>query len=111
MNIMRKPVLWVGSTLDDIRLFPDHIKREIGHDLVQQGLEPRDFKPMQNLGSGILEIRIKEQSGAYRLVYVAKYHNAIYCLHAFQKKSEKTAKRDIEIIKARFKAIHQGEKS
>lgn len=89
----RKPILWVGSTLNDIRAFPDNIKRELGFDLdlVQQGLLPRDFKVMQNLGSGIMEIRVRDISGAFRLVYIAKFSDAIYCLHSFQKKTQKLA--------------------
>lgn len=103
----RKPIHWVGSTLDDVREFPDNIKRELGFDLdlVQQGLLPRDFKAMQNLGSGVMEIRVRDVSGAFRLVYVAKFANAIYCLHSFQKKTQKTAPKDLEIIKARYAAV------
>lgn len=106
---MRKPIHWVGSTLEDIRAFPDNIKRELGFDLdlVQQGLLPRDFKTMQNLGSGIMEIRERDQSGAFRLIYVAKFKNSIYCLHAFQKKTQKTSPRDIAIIKTRYDAIKE----
>lgn len=103
----RKPILWVGSTLNDIRAFPDNIKRELGFDLdlVQQGLLPRDFKVMQNLGSGIMEIRVRDISGAFRLVYIAKFSDAIYCLHSFQKKTQKTSSQDLEIIKARYAAV------
>ena len=103
----RKPIHWVGSTLDDVREFPDNIKRELGFDLdlVQQGLLPRDFKAMQNLGSGVMEIRVRDVSGAFRLVYVAKFANAIYCLHSFQKKTQKTSPKDLEIIKARYAAV------
>lgn len=105
----RKPIHWVGSTLDDVRSLPDNIKRELGFelDLVQQGLQPRDFKPMQNLGVGIMEIRVRDISGAFRLVYVAKFRNAIYCLHAFQKKTQKTPQQDIAIIKARYAAVQE----
>ncbi|EER48238.1 hypothetical protein AM305_04143 [Actinobacillus minor NM305] len=103
----RKPIHWVGSTLDDVREFPDNIKRELGFDLdlVQQGLLPRDFKAMQNLGSGVMEIRVRDISGAFRLVYVAKFTDAIYCLHSFQKKTQKTSPKDLEIIKARYAAV------
>lgn len=108
-KMTRKPIHWVGSTLNDIRLFPDSIKREIGFDLdlIQQGLLPRDFKAMKNLGAGVMEIRVKDISGAYRLVYVAKFSNAVYCLHAFQKKSQKTSSQDIATIKARYQAIKE----
>ncbi len=105
----RKPIHWVGLTLDDIREFPDNIKRELGFDfdLVQQGLLPRDFKAMANLGSGVMEIRVKNPSGAFRLVYLAKFKDAIYCLHAFQKKTQKTAPKDIAVIKARYAAVKE----
>lgn len=108
----RKPIHWVGSTLEDVKQFPDNIKREIGFDLdlVQQGLLPRDYKAMKNLGSGIMEIRVRDISGAFRLVYVAKFEDAIYCLHGFhlhgfQKKTQKTSSKDLAIIKARYAAI------
>lgn len=106
---IRKPIHWVGSTLDDVREFPDNIKRELGFDLdlVQQGLLPRDFKAMQNLGSGVMEIRVKDINGAFRLVYLAKLKNAVYCLHAFQKKTQKTSPKDIAIIKARYAALRE----
>lgn len=103
----RKPIHWVGSSLDDLKQFPDNIKRELGFDLdlIQQGLLPRDFKAMQNLGSGIMEIRVRDISGAFRVAYVAKFAEAIYCLHAFQKKTQKTAPKDLEIIKTRYVAV------
>ena len=103
----RKPIHWVGSTLEDVKQFPDNIKREIGFDLdlVKQGLMPRDNKAMKNLGSGIMEIRVRDISGAFRLVYVAKFEDAIYCLHGFQKKTQKTSSKDLAIIKARYAAI------
>ncbi|MGX3066013.1 type II toxin-antitoxin system RelE/ParE family toxin [Ursidibacter arcticus] len=111
MNIQnnRKPIHWVGSSLDDIKQFPDNVKRELGFDLdlVQQGLSPRDFKAMQNLGAGVMEIRVRDISGAYRLVYVAKFANAIYCLHSFQKKTQRTTPKDLAIIKARYIAIKE----
>lgn len=106
---MFAPIHWVGSSLEDIKQFPDNIKREIGFnlDLVQQGLLPRDYKAMQNLGSGIMEIRVRDISGAFRLIYVAKFEDAIYCLHSFQKKIQKTAPKDLAIIKARYAAIKE----
>lgn len=105
----RKPIHWIGTTLEDIKQFPDNIKREIGFDLdlVQQGLLPRDYKAMQNLGSGIMEIRVRDISGAFRLIYVAKFENAIYCLHSFQKKTQKTSPKDLAIIKTRYAAIKE----
>lgn len=108
-NNSRKPIHWVGSTLEDIKQFPDNIKRELGFDLdlVQQGLLPRDYKAMQNLGSGVMEIRVRDISGAFRLVYIAKFADAVYCLHGFQKKTQKTSPKDIAIIKARYAAVKE----
>ncbi|WP_233141567.1 type II toxin-antitoxin system RelE/ParE family toxin [Aggregatibacter actinomycetemcomitans] len=108
-QIERKPIHWIGSSLEDVKAFPDNIKRELGFDLdlVQQGLSPRDFKAMQNLGFGVMEIRVRDISGAYRLVYIAKLKKAIYCLHAFQKKTQKTSSQDLAVIKARYAALKE----
>ena len=102
-----KPVTWVGNSLDELNAFPAEIKRQLGYDLhlVQQGSMPRDFKVMRNLGSGVMEIRQRDETGAYRLVYVAKFEDMIYCLHSFQKKTQKTAAKDIEIIKERYRKV------
>ena len=72
---------------------------------VQQGDEPNDWKPMASIGEGVREIRIKAESGAFRIVYVANIGIQIYVLHAFQKKTQKTSLRDIELAQARFKTI------
>lgn len=103
----RKDIAWLGSTLAILRLFPDNIKSELGHDLdlVQQGLSPRDYKVMNNLGNGIIEIRQRDHNGAFRLVYVAKFTKRIYVLHAFQKKAQKTSPRDLELIKKRYQTL------
>lgn len=72
---------------------------------VQFGGEPKSFKPMPTVGAGAYEIRVRDESGAYRAIYVAKFETAVYVLHAFRKKSPQTAKRDIELAKARYKLI------
>ena len=89
-----KPVQFIGSSLDDLRDFPLTAKREAGYpiDQVQEGLEPDDWKPMNTVGQGVKEIRIRDASGAFRVIYVAKFADAIYVLHCFQKKTEKTSK-------------------
>jgi phage-related protein len=86
---------------------PDSVRRDIGLQLmrVQFGGEPRNFKPMLTVGAGAYEIRVRDESGAYRVIYVAKFETAVYVLHAFQKKSQQTAKTDIELAKARYKSI------
>jgi phage-related protein len=86
---------------------PGSIRREIGLELMraQFGGEPKSFKPMLTVGAGAYEIRVRDESGAYRVIYVAKFETAVYVLHAFQKKSQQTAKMDIELAKARYKSI------
>jgi len=101
-----KELRFVESSLDDLRNFPEEARRIAGFELraVQNGLEPRDWKPMRSIGSGVKEIRI-HVLGEWRIVYVAKLADAIYVLHAFQKKSQKTNRNDIELARKRFKEI------
>lgn len=86
---------------------PDSVRHDIGLELmrVQFGGAPSNFKPMPTVGIGAYEIRVRDESGVYRAIYVAKFETAIYVLHAFQKKSQQTAKMDIELAKARYKLI------
>lgn len=85
-----KPIEFLGDSLDRLRLFPGDVRSEAGFQLyrVQRGLEPLDWKPMASVGPGSCEIRIREESGAYRILYVAKFGEAIFVLHCFQKKRE-----------------------
>jgi len=103
-----KPLYFVGTVLEDLRAFPTAPRREAGYqpDRVQYGLEPSDWKPMTTVGSGVREIRVHRE-GQYRVIYVAKIDNAIHVLHAFQKKTQKTRKQDVEIAKRRLKAIKE----
>ena len=99
-----KPVEFVGSSLDDLRAFPIAARREAGHqiDLVQNGQEPDDWKPMNTIGAGVKEIRIRDTSGAFRIIYVAKFADAVYVLHCYKKKTEKTSKTDIDLAAKRY---------
>ncbi|MBN1380292.1 MAG: type II toxin-antitoxin system RelE/ParE family toxin [Deltaproteobacteria bacterium] len=101
-----KPLKFIASSLDDLRNFPDEARRAAGFELhaVQSGLEPSDWKPMQVVGSGVKEIRI-HILGEWRIIYVAKHHESIYVLHAFQKKTRKTSKQDIDLARQRYKQI------
>jgi phage-related protein len=101
-----KELKFVGSCLDDLRNFPEEARRIVGFELraVQNGLEPQDWKHVRSIGSGVKEIRI-HVLGEWRIVYVAKLADAIYVLHAFQKKSQKTNRNDIELARKRFKEI------
>jgi phage-related protein len=103
----RKPLEFLGASRDDLRAMPDAVRRDIGFELmrVQLGGEPTSFKPMLTVGAGAYEIRVRNKSGAYRAIYVAKFEVAVYVLHAFQKKSQRTAKADIELAKARYRMI------
>ena len=103
---MRK-VKFRGSSRTDLREFPLDARREAGQELfrVQTGREPKDWKPMETVGAGVREIRIREESGAFRVVYVTKLAEAIYVLHCFQKKTQKTAPRDIELAQRRYKEL------
>ena len=102
-----KPLEFLGSSRDDLCAMPDSVKRGIGLELmrVQFGGEPKQFKPMPTVGTGAYEIRVRDESGAYRAIYVAKFETAVYVLHAFQKKSQRTARMDIELAKARYRLI------
>ena len=101
-----KPLKFVGPSLDDLRNFPEEARRAAGFELraVQNGFDPRDWKAMPSVGSGVREIRI-HVLGEWRIIYVAKLGDAIYVLHAFQKKSQKTHKNDIELARKRLKEI------
>jgi phage-related protein len=102
-----KPVEFRGSSLDDLRDFPVSARREAGHqlDLVQRGQDPGDWKPMKTVGPGVCEIRICDETGAFRIIYIAKFADAVYVLHCFQKKTEKTTKADIEVAAKRYRDL------
>ena len=99
-----KPVESVGGSLDDLRTFPVSTRRKLGYQLdrLQHGLEPEDWKPMTGLGAGVREIRVRDQSSAWRAIYIAKLTDAVYVLHCFQKKTQKTLKSDIDLARARL---------
>jgi phage-related protein len=102
-----KPVEFRGSALDDLRAFPRAARREAGYQLdrVQHGREPDDWKPMTAVGRGVQEIRIRDATGAFRVLYVAKFYDAIYVLHCFQKKTQKTSKADLHLAAQRYRDL------
>ncbi|HRO64080.1 type II toxin-antitoxin system RelE/ParE family toxin [Thermomonas sp.] len=106
MNIfpLIKPITFLGDSLRALREFPDDAKQDAGYQLdrVQHGFPPNDFKPMPSIGKGVEEIRIRDDSGVYRVIYTARLSDAVYVLHAFQKKTQATSKRDIDLAKQRF---------
>ena len=102
-----KEVRWHGSSRSDVEAFPKGARREVGYQLfqVQIGEEPSDWKPMTSIGPGVREIRIRQASGAYRVIYLATIGDGVHVLHAFQKKTQATAKRDIDLARARLRQI------
>src|SRR5258707_8419664 len=102
-----KQIRWIGTAYDDLLAFPKDARKVAGFELgkVQAGLEPADWKPFDDVGAGTREIRIRDASGIYRVMYVAKFEEAIYVLHCFQKKSQATRKQDQAIAAARYRAV------
>jgi phage-related protein len=105
-----RPVTFDGDSLERLRDFPDEARREAGHELyqVQRGHDPSDWKAMPTIGAGVREIRIRDVTGAYRVIYIATFADAIHVLHAFEKKTQKTARRDIDLATARLRQIKRG---
>lgn len=102
-----KEIRWVGSSHDDLLAFPKAPRKEAGFQLgkVQAGLEPTDWKPFDEVGTGTREIRICDAKGIFRVMYVAKFEEAVYVLHCFQKKTQATSKQDKDIATARYRAV------
>ena len=101
-----KPVVWLADSKEQISGFPADARTVAGFELweVQQGKEPADWKPMPAVGLGVKEIRVRV-GGAYRILYVAKFAEAVYVLHAFRKKVQKTPKPDIDLARTRFREL------
>jgi phage-related protein len=107
-----KPINWIGTSKDEVGSFPEEARRKAGFQLrrVQRGSVPVDFKPMPTIGKGVQEIRIRTED-AYRIFYVAKFDEAVYVLHAFQKKAQKTSKQNINIGQQRYQQMTQDRES
>jgi len=103
-----KLIYWVGSSREELSEFPQEARRKAGFQLraIQRGQKPTDFKPMTIIGKGVEEIRIETEE-AYRVFYVARFEEAVYVLHAFQKKTQKTSTKDIELGKKRYQDMVQ----
>ena len=99
-----KPLRFVGDSLKCLRAFPDGAKQDAGFQLdrVQRGGQPTDFKPMPAIGKGAEELRVWDDKGTFRVVYVARFAEAVYVLHAFQKKTQATARSDVELAHKRY---------
>ena len=103
---MGKELYWLGSARTDIRSFPADARRQAGYQLhrVQEGLDPTDWKPMTSIGTGVREIRIRIGT-AHRVFYIARFAEAIYVLHAFEKRSRKAALKDLNIARERYREL------
>src|SRR2546422_10893236 len=101
-----KPVVWLGDSRATIRAFPEDVRQVAGFQLgrVQLGLEPNDWKPMPSVGLGVQEIRI-HTGVEHRVLYVAKFAEAVYVLHAFEKRTRPTPKDDVELARSRLRLL------
>ena len=102
-----KEIRWVGSAYEDLLAFPDDARRQTGFQLgkIQAGVEPDDWKPFDEVGAGTREIRIRDAIGAFRVMYVAKFEEAVYVLHCFQKRTQATSRQDTRIAATRYRAV------
>lgn len=104
-----KDLSFRGSSLDDLRAFPADANRQAGFQLdkVQQGFDPDDWKSITTIGPGVKEIRIWDEAGTFRVIYLAKLPDAVYVLHCFHKKTEETNQQDIRLAQRRFRDLMQ----
>jgi phage-related protein len=102
-----KPVIFCGTSRNDLRAFPPSARRAAGFqiDQVQGGNDPDDWKPMPSIGPGVREIRVRDEAGTFRVIYIAKFAEAVFVLHCFQKKTEKTAKTDLDMASRRYREL------
>jgi phage-related protein len=101
-----KPLVWLGNTRRDIRTCPADARRRSGFQLrrVQQGFDPDDWKPMTSVGQGVREIRVQTEL-AHRVFYVAMFDEAVYVLHAFEKRTRKTPPHEVRLARDRYRAL------
>jgi len=102
-----KALQLLGDSLKRLREFPEDARQDAGYQLeqVQRGEQPADFKPMPAIGKGVEELRIWDESGTYRVIYTARLEDCVAVLHAFQKKTQTTSPRDVELARARWLAL------
>jgi phage-related protein len=101
-----KILVWVGASFEDLRDFPPEARRVAGYELrrIQRGSMPTDWKPMPSVGPGVNEIRIHTHV-EHRVMYVAKFEEAVYVLHAFEKRSQQTRDTDLTLARERLKQV------
>jgi phage-related protein len=102
-----KELVFRGDSLAALKLFSVSARKVAGRqlELVQMGHDPGDWKPMKAVGAGVREIRLRDDRGIYRVIYVAKFADRIFVLHCFQKKTQKTSKADIDLASRRHKEL------
>ncbi len=107
-----KRVTFLGDSLKRLREFPIEARQDAGYQLdkVQRGSQPDDFKPMPSIGRGVEEIRIWDEMGTFRIVYTARLEDAVYVLHAFQKKTQATSDQDIDLARQRYNDLMRSQK-
>jgi phage-related protein len=105
-----KAITFLGNSLECLREFPEDARQDAGYalDQVQRGKQPSDFKPMVTVGKGVEELRVWDDAGTYRVIYLARLKEAVYVLHAFEKKTRATSKPDIDIAKTRYAELMRG---
>jgi len=102
-----KQLIWMGNSKKALLKFPPDAQHDAGWQLenVQYGGKASDFKPMSSIGQGVEEIRIWVASGTYRVIYIARFAEAVYVLHAFQKKTQQTSPKDVALARSRFEEL------
>ena len=105
-TVAEKPVIWLGTARDDLRRFPADARQMAGFQLwrVQRGLDPNDWKPLPAVGLSVREIRV-HAGLEHRVIYLAKFDEGVYVLHTFQKRSQRTPKRDLALARQRLREL------
>lgn len=101
-----KPLVWLGDSRKALKEFPEEARNRAGFELweIQHGNAPSDWKPIPSIGPGVNEIRI-HAGNEYRIIYLAKFAEAVYVLHAFTKKTRRTPKQDLDLAARRYREL------
>ena len=101
-------IVWEGDSKDVLRTFPEGVIQNFGFELwqLQQGMRPRNYRPLPSVGSGVFELRDQDERGWYRVVYLSRIDDVIYVLHCFEKRSREMPARDFQKSKRRLSAVN-----
>ena len=104
--MQERPIVWLGSTLEDVRKFPEATRSRLGYQLwrVQTGLLPSGWRPMPTVGPGVIEIRVHDPL-EHRVLYVNRWHTGVYVLHAFEKRTPKTPRAALDLARIRLREV------